>query len=155
MTTHEFIMISAASLLLALALGLGIGFLIVMYGQNKTQDASGQDLIRQSGWYLELWDVSLGIRFSVSFYGSITLGRSSQGKNRPGFISVGKDIFISRQQCVIGEQNGTLVIWNLSRVNPTMVNGVLLEKPEILCEGDRILLGSRTFLLTRLAAITG
>lgn len=154
MTGFEIVMISAASLMVAVAFGLGIGFLIVHLKQDRDLDDSEQSLIHQPGWYLEIWDVSLGVRFAVSFYGSLTLGRSNQGSSQPGFLPVGTDSSISRQQCVIGELDGAPIIWNLSHVNPTKINGAKLVKPAVLHEGDRIVMGSRTFLLTRLAAIT-
>ena len=46
------------------------------------------------------------------------------------------------------EQDGMLLIWNLSAVNPTVLNGYRINTPQRIVPGDRIELGNSVFLVT-------
>lgn len=150
MNGMEMMLVALATLLVALILGVAIGMLVVQL-QKRAELSRGPSMQRaQGGWYLELWNVDQGLRFSTTFYGGLTLGRGLPGQNSYDFLALGNDVCISRQHTLIYEQGGVMLIWNLSKTNPTKLNGVVLNNPMVVQVGDRMGIGGTTFLITRM-----
>ena len=130
------------------ALVFGI-FTTLRYLREKNASSWDEPTLRQmQGWYIELWDVDCGERYDAAFGGGLTLGRRMDGNRNRGFLAVGSDPTISREQCLLFTQGELLYLWNLSSVNPTRINGSVYPQPEQLYEGDRIAMGSRNYLVT-------
>lgn len=151
-------MIDAETMLLTILLlfvcvltGILIGTAIVFL-QGRSQKSLPEP-VNYKRWYIELWDVGSGLRYAAVFDGGVTLGRGEPDQSPYGCLSVGPDMTISREQCLIYEQNGAPHLWNLSRVNPTQINGVVFNQPIEIRAGDRLKLGRHTFLLTSLARV--
>ena len=136
---------------------IGLGFCIVMILlQQRQEEAVTEDdedceatlRLPRGRWRIELWDIGLGVCYGAEFDGGVTLGRGFPGYTPPGRMAIGDDVTISRDQCLIYEQDGYLFLWNLSGVNQTLWNGNVLEEPAVLQAGDRLAMGGHTFLLT-------
>lgn len=112
-------------------------------GQNVVEESSG------GAWFLELWHIRCGYRVNLMFANTAVLGRSSIYSHIVGTTSPELDATISREHCMLYEQNGAVWVWNLSTVNPTLLNGHRLNTPVQLLPGDRLGLGDSTFLVTR------
>ena len=119
--------------------------MLLLASQNEKQDHD-----QVSGlWKLEFWNIAKGYRVNLEFQGSTVLGRNSlfPGNGYPDPAE--QDITVSRQHCMLYEQDGMLLIWNLSAVNPADLNGHRLNAPQCLSPGDRLKLGHSVFLVTR------
>lgn len=97
-------------------------------------------------WKLEMWNTAKGYCVHLQFQGSMVIGRNE-------LFPIGQqeqDITVSRQHCMLYEQQGLLLVWNLSAVNPANLNGYRLNAPQLLRTGDRLKMGSSVFLITRI-----
>ncbi|MDO8886814.1 FHA domain-containing protein [Candidatus Oleimmundimicrobium sp.] len=56
-----------------------------------------------------------------------------------------KDIFISKQHCLICKRNGKILLQDLRSANGTFLNGERINKPQKLKLGDKIKVGQTTF----------
>ena len=63
------------------------------------------------------------------------------------------DPTVSREHCLLYEQDGMLMVWNMSAVNPAVINGYRLNTPAQLLAGDRLELGNSVYLVTRVERI--
>lgn len=141
-----------AILFVAVVVGLVVGFLIVHLQQVRSlQNVALYDITPD--WYVELWDIAQGISMRMRFYGALTLGRGYPGKYYGNNFGVGTASTISREHCVLYEQNGALLLWNLSQTNPTLLNGGRMEHPEVLMEGDHIAIGENVYLVTAISYV--
>lgn len=101
------------------------------------------------GWHVEMWNICHGYRVELRFESSIILGRLTLRNYIVDQRSIEIDPSISREHCMLYEQEDTLLAWNLSAVNPMVVNGYRVNVPVCLQPGDRMELGNSTFLITR------
>ena len=117
--------------------------MLLLASQNEKQDPS-------SGiWKIELWNIAKGYRVNLSFQGSVVLGGSNLFPGNAYQDAGQQDITVSRQHCMLYEQDEMLLVWNLSAVNPADLNGHRLNAPQYLSTGDRLKLGHSVFLVTR------
>lgn len=137
-----------AVILVAVVIGLVAGSLIVYVQGGYEPAGSCEEYPGASGWNVELWDIGQGTYMQVRFYGALSLGRGQAGRYYGNIFAVGTAETISREHCVLYEQGGVLLIWNLSKVNPTLLNGRYLDQPEVLNVGDRIAMGGYVYLIT-------
>lgn len=100
-------------------------------------------------WNVELWSIRDGFRVNLAFHSNAVLGRWDIYENASGPLPAEMDNSISRKHCLLYEQDGALWAWNLSEVNPAMINGYRLNTPRPLLPGDRMELGNSAFLVTR------
>jgi len=84
-------------------------------------------------------------RIEVEAGQSVTVGRTAQAD-----IVFGQDAYMSALHFRIRNENGTLLLENLSRTNGTLVNGRRVESV-VLVDGDRITAGRTVFLVTESA----
>lgn len=91
--------------------------------------------------------------YRKEFNGQIILGRKTAGQELFWMMWVGEDPAISRQHCVVFDRGGYLVLENLSQINMTMVDGIPLELPRYLQQGQVLGIGRSAFQITRLERI--
>lgn len=101
-------------------------------------------------WKLELWNIAKGYCVNLQFRGSMVLGRNELFQVSGYQQQVEPDVTVSRQHCMLYEQEGYLLIWNLSAVNPADLNGHRINAPQYLRTGDKIKMGHSVFLVTRI-----
>ena len=150
-------LITIVVLLIAAILGIVIGTLIVYLRDREeriTYESQETVPLYAPKWVLELWDVGCGSCFRAGFDGGLTLGRGIPGRDVRGFLSIGQDVTLSREQCLLFEQNGIMYVCNLSKINATLLNGNELIQPEQIRVGDRIAMGGHSFLITILQRTT-
>lgn len=119
--------------------------MLLLSSQNEKQEQSQPNGI----WRIELWNIAKGYRVNLEFRGSIVLGRGNLFALNGTGDSPEHDITVSRQHIMLYEQDGMLLVWNLSAVNPADLNGHRLNRPQCLTPGDRLKLGHSVFLATR------
>lgn len=143
-------------------IGILIGLVILVAGGNsqKGQPAVlahggegkptwyGSPTSYARGWHLDFWDPLSNRIFSKDFCGQIILGRGSGEQELFWQLRVGDDPTVSREQCVIYDRGGFLVIENLSQVNVTCVNSVQITRPTLLQQGNLLTMGNSTLYLT-------
>lgn len=147
--------VTAVILLIAAILGIVIGILIVYLRDGEARAATAYETqgtipLYAPRWVLELWDIGCGNCYRAGFDGGLTLGRGIPGRDVRGFLSVGQDVTLSREHCLIFEQNNMTFLCNLSKINTTLLNGSELNQPQAVQAGDRIAMGGHTFLITML-----
>lgn len=104
-------------------------------------------------WYVELWNISYGYQVELRFTNTFVLGRMSLHDNITGRRPLEMDPTVSREHCMLYEQEGMLLVWNMSAVNPAVINGYRLNQPAQVLPGDRLELGNSVFLITRVERI--
>ena len=102
-----------------------------------------------TNWYVELWNITYGYHVELRFTNTYVLGRMSLYDNILDRRPMEMDPTVSREHCLLFEQDGMLLAWNLSAVNPAVINGYRLNEPAQVLPGDRIELGNSVFLVTR------
>ena len=115
--------------------------LILGNWNNQNQSPTG----RAGNWHIDLWNIRYGTKVSLRFASSIVVGRYDLYQAN---WSVPVDHTISREHVLIYEQDGILWMWNMSAVNPAMINGHRLNAPIQLHPGNRLELGRSVFLIT-------
>lgn len=103
---------------------------------------------QQAGWYIELWDMQNRRPLKCCFGEWVILGRGIPGYVEPGKMAIGDSITISRRQCAISTDRGYLAIWNMAKVNPTLLNGQTVDNATVLHEGDRLVCGDCSYIVT-------
>lgn len=101
------------------------------------------------GWHVEMWNIYYGYRVELRFVSNIVLGRVMIQNHIVGRAPAEIDRTISREHCMFYEQDNMLLAWNMSAVNPMVINGHRNNIPVRLQPGDRMELGNSTFLITR------
>lgn len=139
-------------ILLAMIVILGlmlIAISVMILRDRKTEEA----MLQPAMWRIELWNILRGYRMELQFENTYVLGRSSiaamNGTVQPYML----DNTVSREHCMLYEQDGQLYVWNMSVVNPTVLNGYRVNAPQRLMPGDRIELGNSVFLVTNVSRI--
>lgn len=103
-----------------------------------------------SRWELELMDTKSGRRFYKVFRGELILGRSV-GENEPtGWLYISDARTVSRRQCRLSNTAMGLFVENLSDVNITRLNGMPLQSPKRILQGDYLSFGEKQFWVTNL-----
>ena len=97
-------------------------------------------------WCVELWNIRYGFKIQLRFSGSLVVGRYDLYQDQ----AISMDTTISREHVLLYEQGENLWAWNLSSVNPAMVNGHRLNAPLQILPGDRLELGNSVFLITEI-----
>lgn len=129
--------------------GMLITIAIMVLGDRKNEDAMQPPTM----WRVELWNILRGYRMELQFENTYIMGRASiaalNGTVQPYMV----DNTVSREHCMLYEQDGQLYVWNMSVVNPTVLNGYRMNAPQRLMPGDRIELGNSVFLVTNVSRI--
>lgn len=120
--------------------------IVILLASSKRQEPQGP---AGSEWHLELWNIYYGYQVELRFVNTFVLGRISLFDNIVGSMPSMADETISREHCMLYDQNGTLLIWNMSAINPAGINGYRLNVPREVVPGDRLEMGNSVFLITR------
>ena len=104
-------------------------------------------------WNVEMWNIGQGFCVNLVFSNNTILGRNVIYSACPNVPQQELDRCISREHCMIYEQDGAIWVWNLSAVNPATINGIRLNIPRPLLPGNRLGMGNSTFLVTRVERI--
>ena len=139
---YEAFWIAVSVMLVFAAMAIAVMVLVMrLHQEEETDDQSGEN------WYVELWNIRQGYQVEFQFANTCILGRLSLFENAS--VPVQMDPTISREHCMLYEQDGALLVWNMSEVNPAAINGHRLNQPMQLICGDRIELGNSVYLVTR------
>lgn len=114
------------------------------------QERKRERVQENSNWLVEFWNIARGYCVKVQFQNNTVIGRNELFPDNEILHGTNIDITVSRQHCMLYEQDGVLLIWNLSAVNPADLNGYRLNSPMVLRSGDRLKMGNSVFLVTRL-----
>ena len=133
--------------ILAVITVMAIAALVLVLSNRK---ADNDKLPSTTWWSVELWNTEHSYRVGFYFEEVCVLGRLSLCQNVIGDMPPVMERTVSREHCMLYGQNRTLFVWNMSEINPTKLNGYPLNgQPAPLMPGDQIILGSSTFLVTR------
>lgn len=105
-------------------------------------------------WHIEIWNLSTNEVFAKDFYGQVMLGRSTSEEELFWQMRVGNDPSISREQCVVYDRGGFLVVENVSQVNVTMLNGYPITQPMMLSQGCQLTAGRSSLYISALQRIS-
>lgn len=133
------------SLCMIVILGAMVVASAVLFIQDKRNE---ETVAPASAWTVELWNILRGYRLVLRFENTCVLGRASIAVPDAGAHPGELDNTVSREHCMLYEQNGMLWVWNLSAVNPTVLNGYRVNVPQRIVPGDRIGLGNSVLLVT-------
>lgn len=100
-------------------------------------------------WNVELWSIQYGFRVDLEFQNSMVLGRYTLYNTEVQMQQIEVDNCISREHVLLYDQGGMLWAWNMSAVNPAMINGHRLNSTQRIIPGIRLELGNSVFLVTR------
>lgn len=145
--TEEIFVIALAVIVVLGAMVVAVVLMMNRFSQPEQQSVIG------TLWHLEMWNIATGYQVDIRFLNTFVLGRVSVYDNIISRRPMETDPTISREHCMLYEQNGLLLAWNMSAVNPAAVNGYRLNAPRQIIPGDRIELGNSTFLITRVERI--
>lgn len=139
----------------AIALGALIGVLILVFTGNQKENSMpgvfrGSETSMARSWHMDLYDVNTGIYISKDFCGQVMLGRGGQGMDAFWRMSLGPYPTISREQCIVYDRGGFLMVENVSSVNITQINGYPLTRPYMLTKGCQLSAGGVNFYLADL-----
>ena len=138
----EIVAIAAAIVVILIAVSVLAVFLLF---NEKKQPQCGL-------WYVELWNICHGYVVQLQFSGHTIVGRTSLLYYASGPVPTVPDVTVSSEHCMIFDQGGTLLIHNMSAVNPAVLNGRRLDFPTELKPGDRLEMGKSVFLITRVVS---
>lgn len=143
---------------IVIAVGALIGVLIVAL-RDRREDAGAAGSFRGSqtslarSWHLDLYDMNSGWYLSKDFCGQVMLGRSSGNADSFWRMPLGAYPTISREQCIIYDRGGFLMVENVSSVNVTGINGYPLTKPFMLTKGCQLSAGGVDFYVAEVYRI--
>ncbi len=104
-------------------------------------------------WHIEIWNRTNNQMYAKDFCGQVMLGRSIPASEPFWQMRIGDDRTISREQCVIYDRSGFLVIENISQINITMLNGYPVTMPMLIQEGCQLSMGSNYFIITNIQRV--
>lgn len=146
---EQIFWISLAIMIILCAMAIGAA--VVFMRTTKPED--NRNHYEMNLWHVEMWHIRYGYQVDLRFMNTCTMGRAALAqcivRNHPSQI----DPTISREHCMFYEQGGVLLAWNMSAVNPAVINGYRLNQPVQLMPGDRLELGNSVFLVTRVERI--
>lgn len=98
-------------------------------------------------WRLGLLNTGNGQYLQKEFFQTLDLGRNTGAEEPESMLFLSFDQTLSRRQCRIREIRNELWIENMSQVNGSILNGILLDAPRRLHTGDRLLLSRQEYLV--------
>ena len=120
--------------------------------KGKKENAAPENFYSQTAvgryWHIEIWNATTNRMYQKDFCGQVMLGRSTPTTEPFWQMRIGDDRTISKEQCVVYDRSGFLVIENLSQVNITMLNGCPITMPMLLQEGCQVGMGNNVFYIT-------
>ena len=131
--------------------GTAITVILILRNSNQ-QNQAYAPMVR---WNIELWNIRYGYRINLVFSNSRTVGRYDLCGDESARAGAPLDTTISREHVLLYDQYGCIWIWNLSAVNPAMINGERLDAPRQIVPGQRLELGNSAYLVTRVEAWNG
>ena len=140
-------------MILAVVLFVMIAITIVVVVSCSDRERTVKKVFNKPNWIVEMWHIRYGIPFQFLFPNVLVIGRDSVAIHNKHDAPPIIDSTISREHCMIYEQNDSIWVWNLSVTNPAAVNGQRLNVPRMLFPGDRLELGNSTFLVTKVEKI--
>ena len=155
----EMWILAIVILLIAVVLGFVIGT-VVVFLQNREKDTEDPyseltvPVVYSPRWVVELWDINRDVCYRTAFDGRLTLGRGNPKREIWGFLAIGDDATLSREQCILYVKGNQILACNLSKINATLLNGVAIYEPAVIQIGDRLTMGGRTFEISDLHAGT-
>lgn len=109
--------------------------------------------VQQGGrWYTQLQDTE-GRVYAKTFAGRLELGRTQAHREPDRCLYIGARRSISRRQCILYEQGGTVYLANCSAANPTKLDGRVPQTAEPIRPGSLIQIGDCQLRLLRLQKI--
>lgn len=118
-------------------------------------EEGGQDTVyvqQGGGWYIQLQDTA-GRVYAKTFAGRLELGRTQARREPEQCLYIGAERSISRRQCILYEQGGTVYLANCSAANPTKLDGRALQTAEPVRPGSLIQIGGCQLRLLQLQKI--
>ena len=146
---RELFWILLALIFIVGAMAMAAAILII----NSWQPGGRRAGYHGTNWYVELWNIAIGYQVEIRFTNNYVLGRLSLYENIIDRRPLEMDPTVSREHCLLYEQDGMLMVWNMSAVNPAVINGYRLNTPAQLLAGDRLELGNSVYLVTRVERI--
>lgn len=144
---------------IAIALGALVGVLIIALRDRK-EEPGGPGSFRGSqtslarSWHIDIYDMNTGCFLSKDFCGQVMLGRGGDGMDSFWRMSLGAYPTISREQCIVYDRGGFLMVENVSSVNVTRINGYPLTRPYMLTKGCQLNAGGVEFYLAEVYRVT-
>lgn len=137
----EWVIAAVIIVLMATCIAIVI---VVFPGKRDRKEAEEQDDL----WCVEMWNIAQGYMVRIQFANNLVLGRGNLYSYVVDAIPIQMDATISREHCMFFEQFDRLYVYNMSAVNPVVINGRRLNQPAPLQTGDRMELGNSVFLVT-------
>lgn len=131
------------------------GTAIVVILVLRNNDQHNQTYMTAIRWNVELWNIQYGYRVNLVFTNSRTVGRYDLCGDGSAYAGAPLDNTISREHVLLYDQYGCIWIWNLSAVNPAMINGERINAPRQIAPGNRLELGNSAYLITRVETCNG
>lgn len=140
-------------ILIAIIVTLGVMAIVisVLLMRSRQHDrGTGAD---GHNWHVELWNICYGYQVDLRFENTCVLGRAMLYDCMATRRIPEMDTTVSREHCMLYEQEGILLAWNMSVVNPAAINGFRINQPVQIMPGDRLELGNSAFLITRVERV--
>ena len=93
------------------------------------------ELSQWGEWNVELWNLQYGFRIDLEFQNTTIVGRYTLFTPEMQMHRIQIDNCISREHVLLYDQGGMLWAWNLSSVNPAMINDSSLDTPYRILPG--------------------
>ena len=104
-------------------------------------------------WYLELTNISNGVRMGKRFRKELIMGRFIGTGEQPNMLYLDRSKTISRKHVKATVMDGGIAIENLSSVNVARLNGKALTYPEWIRYSDHLEIGDETYVVTGLSRV--
>lgn len=104
-------------------------------------------------WHIEIWNATTNRMYSKDFCGQVMLGRSTPTTEPFWQMRIGDDKTISKEQCVVYDRSGFLVVENVSQINVTLLNGYPVTMPMLIQEGCQLNMGSNVFYISKIRRV--
>jgi len=99
-------------------------------------------------WEIQLWNQSTNRLYRKRFTSQIMIGRFLPGTELFWQMRLEDDPTISREQCVIYDRGGFLIIENISTINPTLMDGKQIMTPVLFQQGSIITMGNSSYYVS-------
>lgn len=104
-------------------------------------------------WHIEIWNATTNRMYSKDFCGQVMIGRSTPTTEPFWQMRIGDDKTISKEQCVVYDRSGFLVVENVSQVNITLLNGYPVTMPMLLQEGCQLSMGNNICYISKIQRV--
>lgn len=115
--------------------------------QNRAQKRPQQKKKRQ--WKIILEDIDSWEKYSFIFYDTVGIGRGKDGSMYEKYLSVPKDGRVSKIHCSIVSRGDRLYLKDEGSRNGTFLNGIQIDRPEMIQRDDIIGVGETRFEIQR------